>query len=113
MTGQIAEDEPQIIKAWILVYSPVYDVSAPKWRFRFGSSNENTLISETTIAKDAIRRGGAMVNDAYHVELQITQKTVNTGHITNNYKVLKVLDFRPAPKQGALIFDEEDPDKDN
>jgi hypothetical protein len=94
-----AESEvPQRITAWISVYSPVYDSKsiAPKWRFKFGDAHEYMDISETTIAEDAMRRGGSMADDAYRVELEITQIRRTTGSITTLYKILRVLDFKPA-----------------
>lgn len=60
-----ATEEAQTIKSWIKVYSPVYDASAPKWRFRYGSNIEYMDITETSIAADAIARGGSMVDDTY------------------------------------------------
>lgn len=92
----VNRDVPQEIKAWVSVYSPVYDAKAPKWRFKFGEAHEYMDISETDIAADAIRRGGAMVDDAYYVVLEITQEHKATGGISNAYKIKEVLDFRPA-----------------
>ena len=89
-------DAPQVLKAWIAVYSPVYDKDAKSWRFRFGEPHFYMDISETNIASDAINRGGAMVQDAYYVRLQISQERKDNGNIKNHYKILEVLDFKPA-----------------
>jgi DNA-binding protein YbaB len=88
--------EPQTIRAWISVYSPVYDVKAPKWRFKFGDAHEYMDISETDIVEAAMRRGGAMVDDAYFVELEIIQERKSNNTFSNTYKIKRVLDFRPA-----------------
>ena len=94
---QIPEiDKPQTLVAWITVYSPVYDLKAPLWRFKFGDSREYMDISETDIAYEALKRGGAMVDDAYRVELEITQEHKPIGGITNHYKVKRVIAFKPA-----------------
>jgi hypothetical protein len=91
-----ATDAPQIIEAWVTVYSPVYDPKAPKWRFKFGEVREYIDISATEIAAQAIKRGGALVDDAYRVRLEITQEHKPSGVIKNHYKIVEVLDFKPA-----------------
>ncbi len=64
-------------------------------------------ISETDIASDALKRGGAMVHDSYYVNLQISQERADSGNIKNHYKILEVLDFKPAQilKQKSLLDD--------
>jgi hypothetical protein len=88
---------PQTITAWIRVYSPVYDLDAKTWRFKLGTAHQCMDISATDIAARAMERGGAMIDDAFRVELQITQALEPCGSITTHYKIKKVLDFRPAP----------------
>src|SRR5262249_5971428 len=92
-----AKHRPQTITAWVTVYSPVFDLNVTKWRFKFGDAHECMDISETDIAALAMKRGGAMLDDAFRVELEITQELKESGAITNHYKIKKVLDFRPAP----------------
>ena len=89
-------DTPQVLKAWVAVYAPVYDKDAQSWRFRFGEPHFYMDISATTIASDAMNRGGAMIKDAYYVRLHISQKRKDDGNIKNHYKILEVLDFKPA-----------------
>lgn len=89
-------DEPQTISAWVSVYAPVYDKDAPNWRFRYGESKEYMDISETSIASDAIERGGALMDDTYYVRLEIRQEHNPGGKIKNNYKIKEVLNFKPA-----------------
>ena len=55
-------DEPQVVSAWITVYAPVYDLTVKSWRFRYGEVHYYMDISETSIAEDAINRGGAAIN---------------------------------------------------
>ena len=104
-TSHAAEElnNPQFVKAWVTVYSPVYDKSSTSWRFRFGESHHYMDISKTDIAKNALERGGAMIEDSYYVRLQITQERTNSGSLKNSYKILKVLDFRPAPRQSSIL----------
>ena len=89
-------DDPQIMNAWVTVYSPVYDSSAKSWRFRFGESHFYMDISETNISGKAIDRGGAMADDAYYVKLQMSQEHTGNGKIKNHYKILEVLEFKAA-----------------
>ena len=58
---------------WLSVYSPVFDETAKAWEFTLGGAHFSADISETSIAKDALERGGAMVNDKYQVRLQISR----------------------------------------
>ncbi len=101
------EDQPQTITAWVTVYSPVYDKSAQNWRFKFGDVQEYMDISETDIAEKALARGGALVDDAYKIRLELRQELKPGGKITNYYKIMEVLDFRGAtiPTQ-RNIFEE-------
>jgi hypothetical protein len=89
-------DDPQTLTAWITVYAPVYDAKAPKWRFKFGNSVEYMDITETEIASQAIARGGAMMDDAYRVHLELRQQHLPGGDIRNSYKIKEVLDFKAA-----------------
>lgn len=83
--------------AWLSVYSPVYDVTASKWRFLLGTDIIYADISSTTIAKDAISRGGALVQDSYMVKLQIvTPQDAKGNKKEPEYKVLEVVRFVPA-----------------
>jgi hypothetical protein len=87
---------PQVMTALITVYSPVYDPKAPRWRFLLNGSSEYMDISGTSIAADAVRRGGAMASDLYRVRLEIQQFQGAGNNITAKYKILEVLEFTPA-----------------
>jgi len=55
---------PETVVATLYVYSPVYDEKAKRWRFAYGRSRKKSQhiyadISETSIAADALKRGGA------------------------------------------------------
>jgi hypothetical protein len=100
------ESEPETITAWLRVYSPVYDEGADKWRFLYGDHPIYAEISETTIAHDAIARGGALINDLYKVKMQVTQHFTKGGNLRPDYKILEVIDFRAAPQQAALPYDQ-------
>ncbi|MDN4982380.1 hypothetical protein QY049_03970 [Bradyrhizobium sp. WYCCWR 13022] len=94
--------EPEIVTAWLRVYSPVYDEKADKWRFWYGDHPIYADITETSIAKDAIARGGALMNDLYKVKLQITQHLTKGGATRPEFKIVQVMDFREAPQQRSL-----------
>ena len=83
--------------AWLTVYSPVYEAKAGTWRFRLGQDVIHADISQTTIAQDALNRGGALVDDTYQVRLEIeTGKNPSGKAKKPTFKVLKVLRFIPA-----------------
>lgn len=98
-----ALDDPQPIIAHLRVYSPVYDSKAEKWRFSYGGQPIYVDISETTIAQDAIARGGALINDLYKVRMTVTEYRTPTGQERHEYKILEVLDFTPASQQPSLF----------
>jgi hypothetical protein len=83
--------------AWLTVYSPVYEESVDKWRFKLGKEVIYADISETSIAHDALERGGAMAEDTYQVKLEIeTPKTPEGNDKKPIYKILEVLRFLPS-----------------
>lgn len=87
--------------AWLTVYSPVYEAKAETWRFKLGQEVIYVDISQTTIAQDAMTRGGAMIDDTYQVRLEITTQTGTDGKPKKpTYKVFKVLRFLAAPPSG-------------
>ncbi|HLG82527.1 MAG TPA: hypothetical protein VKY22_16045 [Bradyrhizobium sp.] len=98
------QGEPDVVTAWLRVYSPVYDEKADKWRFWYGDHPIYADISETSIARDAIGRGGALINDLYKVKMQITQHLTKGGTVRPDFKILQVIDFKEAPRQNALPF---------
>jgi len=102
------EQEPDTVTAWLRVYSPVYDEKADKWRFWYGDHSIYADITETTIAKDALQRGGALVNDLYKVKMQIKQHFTKGGAIRLEYKIVSVMDFRSSPQQIKFNFDEKE-----
>jgi len=99
---ELKEDEPDTVTAWLRVYSPVYDVKAENWRFLYGDHPIYADISKTSIAEEAIRRGGALVNDLYKVKMEVTQHLTESGQVRLEYKIIDVLDFRPTPQQPNL-----------
>lgn len=105
------EPEVEVTPAWLSVYSPVYDLNAPSWRFRLGRSIIYADISETKIAQEALARGTAAAEDAYQVRLEITTEIDAQGKRKDpSYKVLEVLRFVPAPEklQQTSFFDTKD-----
>lgn len=96
--GSEGDEAPK--DAWLSVYSPVFDESAPLWRFRLGTDVIYADISSTSIAAEALARGGASPNDAYNVKLQVT----NPGG-RSHFKIVDVMRFVPAlptPRQTNL-----------
>ena len=96
---EVEEEEIRIETMRITVYSPVYEEDAPRWRFRLPNSGHVFVdIGNTNIAENAVSRGGALVNDSYKVILEMKKKPGALGALANDYtyKILEVLDFRPA-----------------
>lgn len=64
----------EIANATLYVYSPVFDDSkkAPRWRFIYKKKPIYADISETSIAKDTLKRGVSGVNDRYKVKMEIS-----------------------------------------
>lgn len=112
---EVKETEPEIevTPAWLSVYSPVYDLAAKNWRFRLGRDVIYADISETKIAEDALKRGGALAEDAYQVRLEITTHNDTQGKKkeTPDYKILEVTRFIPASPtvQTSFFEDSEEP----
>jgi len=107
---EIKDIEPDIdvSPAWLTVFGPVYDAKAPRWRFKLGREEIYVDISETTIAQDALSRGGALADDAYQVELEIeTPKTPEGKPKKPSYKILNVMRFIPSEPsiQGELSIE--------
>lgn len=91
------DPEVERTTAWLSVYSPVYDLTADKWRFRYGKEIIYADISETKIAEDALLRGGAPANDSYQVKLEITTKVDGKGKKSKpSYRIEEVIRFIPA-----------------
>lgn len=106
---QSKETEPEVetTSAWLSVYSPVFDAKAEMWRFRLGKDVIYADITGTTIAADALERGGAMVDDAYQAKLEITTEVDGKGARKEpRYKILSVVRFVPAvPAAQGSLFD--------
>jgi hypothetical protein len=78
----------------------VFDVKAPNWRFMYKRKPIYADIKETTIARDAVKRGGSFMNDRYKVKMDITPAETEDG--TPHYKITEVLEFAPAERQIPL-----------
>ena len=101
--------QPQKVVAHLRVFGPVYDAGAPRWRFEYGQDHIYVDISDTSIAKDTISRGGAFIGETYKVNMEITEHETPTGKFKNEYKVLEVLDFIPAHRQDDLFVANSEP----
>ncbi|WP_363346347.1 hypothetical protein [Methylocystis echinoides] len=110
---ELGEEAPQVEEthAWLSVYSPVFDISADKWRFKLGKDPVYVDISDTEIAKDTLTRGGSFAEDAYYVRLQISTPKDKSGKMGKpTYKIIEVIKFVAArqPSQGSLFDQEKD-----
>jgi hypothetical protein len=93
-------EKPETIVATLYVYGPVFDAKAPNWRFLYRRKPIYADVRETTIASDALKRGGSLVNDRYKVRMEVTPPATPDG--TPHYKIVEVLEFTPAEQQIAL-----------
>ena len=107
---ETVEPEVEVTPAWLSVYSPVYDVSAPSWRFRLGKDIIYADITSTNIALKALSRGSVGVEDAYQVRLEITSEFDAEGKRKEaRYKILEVVRFveaEPTAQQRPLFKDD-------
>jgi hypothetical protein len=110
---QAKETEPEIeeTSAWLSVYSPVFDANAQNWRFRLGTEVIYADITQTTIAADALARGGSMTDDAYQVRLEITTEIDAKGNKKPpQYKIIQVIRFVQAvPSTQTSLFPDKPP----
>lgn len=100
------DDEP--VEAVLRVYSPVYDPSAPRWRFWYGKEHHYMDVSESNIRDVVLENGGALIDDKFRVLLQISERETDSGETTTEYKVLNVLEFVPAFRQPDMFSNGED-----
>ena len=85
----------------LYAYSPVFDERAKRWRFLYDRDKHVYAdISETSIAADAMKRGGSFRDDRYRVRIELTPPTKPDGD--PHLKITEVLEFTPAPQQGNL-----------
>jgi hypothetical protein len=94
------KEKKKVVTATLHVYGPVFDPKAPNWRFLYKKKPIYADIRETSIAKDAVRRGSSFVNDRYRVRMEVTEPDMEDG--TPHYKILEVLEFTPAEQQIPL-----------
>jgi len=101
-TEMVAEvdKKPKTVTATLYAYGPVFDEKAHNWRFRWNRQHIYADVRQTSIAKDALRRGGSFVNDRYKVKMEVTPPATDDG--TSHYRILDVLEFTPAEQQGNL-----------
>lgn len=93
-----------ISSAWLVVYAPVFDPDADKWRFRYEKEIVYVDVSETTIVQDTLLRGGVFMNDSYRVKLRIEMpRTIDGKSKRPIYKILEVLEFKPGPSNSFEI----------
>jgi hypothetical protein len=100
VVAEVEKQKSKTVTATLYVYSPAFDKKAPNWRFRYRSKPIYAEIYKTSIAQDAIKRGGSFTNDRYRVRMDVTEPESNEG--TPHYKIQEVLDFTPADQQSAL-----------
>lgn len=100
----IAEEveKPQYIVGHIIVYAPVLEDGAKKWKFTYNGNVENIDISETSIAAETVARGRVFVGDTYKVKMEITEKKIEGGY-KNTFKVVEVFDYIPGDEQTRLF----------
>jgi len=90
------ESEPQTMTVPLRIRSPVFDVHDKTWDFMLFDNKISADISATSIAADAIARGGSAINDLYRVKLQVIERHTPGGQTKFDYKILEVLEFRPG-----------------
>lgn len=100
-TDDHSEAKVEKIETWLSVYSPVYDLNATKWRFKYGQDTIYADISETDIAKKALIRGVARHDDSYYARIEIEKP--KSGR--KKYKIVEVLKFVPGEELQGTLFE--------
>lgn len=89
-------------------------MSAPRWRFWYKEDHHYMDVSDSNIRDVVHRAGGALINDEFRVWLQISRLENDAGGLSEEYKVLEVLEFKPAERQTDMFMDAADTgDTDN
>jgi len=88
------QDDEQI-EAILRVYSPVYDLTAPNWRFWYGDEHCYMNVSESNIGRVVLDNGGALINDRFKVNLVIKVTVDEDGKAHKDYLVKDVIEFIP------------------
>lgn len=86
------------------VYSPVYDMNAPSWRFWYGKDHFYMDVSESNVREVVLENGGALVDDWFRVLLQVDVEAAKDSKKVHRYRVLDVLEFIPAFRQSRDMF---------
>lgn len=94
----------EVIDATLRVYSPVYDLNAPRWRFWYGKDHHYMDVSESNIREVVLNSGGALMDDRFRVRLQAVDREQESGEKSQDFKVLEVLEFIPASRQSDLFL---------
>jgi hypothetical protein len=94
------EEKPKTVTATLYAHGPVFDPKAPNWRFLLRRKPIYADIKETSIAKDAVKRGGSFMNDRYKVRMEVSPPLKDGGE--ERYKIIEVLEFTPAEQQMPL-----------
>lgn len=103
-----ASEEP--FEANLRVFSPVYDLTAPRWRFWLGEEHHYMDVSDSNIRQFVFDRGGALINDVFRVRIQKVTRDNDDGEPAEHFKVLEVLGFTPAHRQTDMFIAESEED---
>jgi acyl-CoA synthetase (AMP-forming)/AMP-acid ligase II len=97
--------EPQIFTAHIVVHGVTLDAKSKKWKFKLNNKIESVDIGESTIASDAMVRGGVFVGDTYKAKMEMIERKTASGAYVTDYKVKEVLEFIPGRRaEQVLLF---------
>ena len=88
----------------LLVLKPELREDAMEWVFDLDGKTIKADISQTEIAKSAMRRGEIRVGDTYKVRLEEQEYKSSTGRYSVKYKVLEVQEFIRGSKQSSFDF---------
>ena len=112
-TCALVKDEENILSkntvlAHLTPYDAQFDPEAKQWEFWRGDRRIPVDISETSIATDAVSRRSVSMDDVYKVDLEIIEREISSGKIKIDYKVVRVHDRYPGPKQDHFFEPPED-----
>jgi len=88
----------QTFTAHIVTHGPILDIKSKHWKFKFNNKVEELDISQTSIAEDAVARGGVNVGDTYTAKIEMKEHQTKKGSYVTDFKIKEVMAFTPGTR---------------
>lgn len=100
-----------VVEAHLSPIDAKFNPDATSWKFDYGGQTILVDISETSIASDAMSRRVISMDDLYHVNLEISERLLQSGKTKNDYKILKLIERKRGHKQVEMFEGPENADE--